>query len=74
MSLVDFLGYNLFFPSVIAGPTFSFTVYLDLINCKYDNSLKSMKVISALKPFFISLPLCGLAFFTLPYFHPRWVL
>lgn len=34
-SFVDYLAYNLFFPGVIAGPTFSFDTYLDFVTGRY---------------------------------------
>lgn len=34
-TFADYLAYNLFFPGVIAGPTFSFDIYLDFVTGKY---------------------------------------
>lgn len=73
-SLVDYLAYNLYFPGVVAGPTFAYEVYLDFINNKHDISFGNMKIMKALQPFFITIPLAALAVFTLPIFHGRWVL
>jgi hypothetical protein len=61
-------------PTVVAGPTFSFEVYLAFINSKFDSSFKSMRVGSAFQPLLVALPLICLCKFTLPYFHSRWVL
>ncbi len=73
-SLIDFLGYNLYFPGVIAGPTFSFKLYLDFINNKLDVSLKSLNISKALKPLLFTVPLLMIGILTVPYFHGRWVL
>lgn len=73
-SFVDYLAYNLYFPGVIAGPTFAYEVYLDFINNRHDITLGNIKLIKALQPFFITIPLAILAVFTLPIFTGRWVL
>lgn len=31
-NLLDYLGYNFFFPSILSGPTFSFEVFLAYMN------------------------------------------
>lgn len=74
ISFVDYLSYTLFVPSVIAGPTFSFEVYLAYLNNKFDVSLKKMKVLKALEPLAVAIPLIALSVYVIPTFHTRWVL
>lgn len=73
-SFVDYLAYNLYFPGVVAGPTFAFEVYLDFINYKQDTSFGNMKIMKTLQPFFFTVALLILVAFALPIFHGRWVL
>lgn len=74
ISFVDYLSYTLFVPSVIAGPTFSFEIYLAYLNNKFDVSLKKMKVLKALEPLAVAIPLIALSVYVIPTFHTRWVL
>lgn len=71
---MDYLSYTLFVPSVVAGPTFSFEVYLAYLNNKFDVSLKKMKVFKALEPLAVAVPLVVLCAYVIPIFHTRWVL
>jgi D-alanyl-lipoteichoic acid acyltransferase DltB (MBOAT superfamily) len=74
ISFLDYLSYTLFVPSVVAGPTFSFDVYLSFLNNKFEVSLKKIKLGRALEPLGVAIPLIGLAVLVMPTFHTRWVL
>jgi len=73
-NIIDYLGYNLFFPGVIAGPTFDYKLYLNFINGDKKASFSSLNFWKALQPFLISVPLITLTIVTVPYFYPRWVI
>jgi lysophospholipid acyltransferase len=68
------MGYNLFFPGVVVGPTFSFEVYLTFVQNKLEAVEKTTSWVKALMPFFITIPLAVITINLLPIFHPRWVL
>ncbi len=61
-------------PSIVAGPTFSFDLYLSYLNHKFDVSLKKIKLGLALEPLAVAIPLVGLTIVVMPAFHTRWVL
>lgn len=73
-SFIDYLAYNLYAPTVVAGPTFSFEVYLNFLNNKFDTSFKAMNLRNAVKPLLVSIPLACIAAVAVPYFHSRWAL
>ena len=40
----------MFFPGMLAGPTFNYQIYLDFINGTVDTSLKRINWLRALRP------------------------
>ena len=64
----------MFFPGMLAGPTFNYQIYLDFINGTVDTSLKGINWLRALRPLFIAFVLLALTVIIIPNFPQDWVI
>lgn len=64
------MGYNLFLPGLLAGPTFNYTIFLDYIYKPTRD--RPLRLLSALTPLFIGLPIGAVTAICLPTFTSSW--
>ena len=65
------MGYNLFLPGLLAGPTFNYTLFLDYI---YQPKQRPLNLFSAITPLLIGVPICAVTAICLPTFTSSWPL
>ena len=73
-SLTDFLAYNLFFPSVLVGPTFAFSTFQDFLEGKMSIDKERDSWGKILRPFVLAVPIAVVTLYCMPLFGPEWVL
>lgn len=73
-SFLDYLGYCFYFPSVFAGPTFPFPLYLRFIYKQEQYRSITFDTAKIFTPLLVSIPLVLLAFQVIPSITPRFVL
>lgn len=71
---MDFMGYNLFFPGLLAGPTFRFETFLDFMERPQKIKPLPWNLAKALTPLLIALPVTVTTLYCMPLFTQTWVL
>jgi lysophospholipid acyltransferase len=71
---MDYLSYQLFFPTLMVGPTFTYELYLTFSRNRDTNVRLPLNLLTLLQPLFIALPIAALTLTYMPTFPSTWVL